>query len=146
MLRSTGAARGRIAAGTTCTQDLEKGILAMRRIRSLTVIAALSCGLSACFAATPPKETIVQSVPSTPAANAAPDIDALLRPCDVAKAQPFIGRLPDTATIDAVRRAAGASIVRIAAAPGVPMSMEGRAGRLTVTLGPDGRMALFACE
>jgi hypothetical protein len=71
---------------------------------------------------------------------------ALSQPCDVTKAEPFRGRLPDTETIAALRRATGASAVRIAPGPGTPMSMEGMVGRLTVTLDEDGRMLLFACE
>ena len=70
----------------------------------------------------------------------------LSQACDVAKAEPFRGRLPDTETIAALRRATEASAVRIAPGPGTPMSMEGMVGRLTVTLDEDGRMLLFACE
>lgn len=103
-----------------------------------------SAGLAGCFAGTGAKEATIESAPQAEGQD--DPYPALSQPCDVARAEPFRGRLPDTETIAALRRATGASAVRIAPGPGTPMSMEGMVGRLTVTLDEEGRMLLFACE
>ena len=114
--------------------------------RSGTLAMALvaSAALAGCFAGTGAKEATIESAPQTERQD--DPYPALSQPCDVARAEPFRGRLPDTETIAALRRATGASAVRIAPGPGTPMSMEGMVGRLTVTLDAEGRMLLFACE
>lgn len=66
--------------------------------------------------------------------------------CDIEAAQDFVGRVPDTAMLAALRKAAKATGVRIAPPPGAPMSQEGVPGRLTVTLDGEGRIAFLACE
>lgn len=111
---------------------------------TLAIALVASAGLMSCFAGTSPQEAAIES--AWQAKRQDDPYPALSRPCDVAKAEPFRGRLPDTETIAALRRATGASAVRIAPGPGTPMSMEGMVGRLTVTLDAEGRMLLFACE
>ena len=82
-------------------------------IGSAVVLAVMgSAGLAGCCAGTGAKEATIESAPR--AERQDDPYPALSQPCDVARAEPFRGRLPDTETIAALRRATGASAVRIA--------------------------------
>jgi hypothetical protein len=65
--------------------------------------------------------------------------------CRAEAAAPLVGRKLDPHTQVEARRLSGAGTVRVIR-PGEPVTGEYMTGRLTIDLGPDGRIAGFRCD
>jgi 23S rRNA G2445 N2-methylase RlmL len=64
--------------------------------------------------------------------------------CDAIKVAGFVGQVADKAMLDQVRRAAGATTVRVVP-PDTIVTTEYRFGRLTVDIDATGKMSRIAC-
>src|SRR4051794_1067094 len=64
--------------------------------------------------------------------------------CKATATAKFIGRLKTAKTAAAIKHATGASVLRWAP-PGMMMTMDYRGDRVTVTLGPDGKITRISC-
>jgi hypothetical protein len=66
------------------------------------------------------------------------------RNCSVADAAQFVGRRADSETGTAILRSTNAAVLRWAP-PGVMLTMDYRLDRVTVRIGPDGRITAVNC-
>ncbi len=65
--------------------------------------------------------------------------------CRIEPVRRYIGDRLDEALLSRIEQESGASTVRVIG-PGTDMSMEGIAGRLSVTIDSDRRVVNFGCE
>lgn len=82
------------------------------------------------------------SAATPPPLAAAPDDGGAI--CDNDALKPFVGKQPTQAVLDEARTRAGARTVRVAQ-PGMAMTMDFRADRLTVMVGEDGLIEAISC-
>jgi hypothetical protein len=82
------------------------------------------------------------SATSPPPLVATPDDGGVQ--CDNEVLKAYVGKQPTQAVLDEAKARSGARSVRVAQ-PGMAMTMDFRADRLTVMVGEDGRIEVISC-